>query len=128
MSVDVEERLLGLLDGPLVSPFGIPIPGLSGLSDAAAAREEPVAFDALTPLFDAVGDGESAEVEIARIGEFLQTDPDLVELMARVGIVPGRRITVRRDGEEHVLTCLGDEEVLLTDREASHVFVVSVNR
>lgn len=127
MSVDVEKRLLGLLDGPMISPFGIPIPGLAGLEHGTDGDAETVRFDEFTPLVDAVPHGASAEVEVARIGEFLQTDPDLVELLARVGIVPGGRATVRRDGEEHILTCLGDEEVLLTDRDASHVFVTQVN-
>src|SRR5690554_1177682 len=81
MSDRVEKRLVELLDHPSFSPYGNPIPGLVELGE----REEEINFLAGVvglPLFAAgVSAGERRTVTVARLGEPLQTD---IELLGRL--------------------------------------------
>ena len=114
MSERVERRLLELLDGPTLSPYGNPIPGLEELgADApAAAAESPI-----PTLLDA----GVAQVTVTRIGEHPQADLGTLALMLDNGVLPGATATLTRAGAEVRLeTPTGAVEVPL--EQARHIF------
>jgi len=125
MSDRVEKRLVDLLDHPHFSPYGNPIPGLVELGEGAAA----VGFlDGVVSLKAAVTahPNESFEATVARLGEPLQTDIELLERLAGSGVVPGGQITVGRteSGIGISVTSEGADLVLDLPEEVSrHIFV-----
>ncbi|MDR1295385.1 MAG: ferrous iron transport protein A [Bifidobacteriaceae bacterium] len=63
-------------------------------------------------------------VRVVRLGESLQTDPDLLARFAAAGAVPGQSVAVRVDPERSVWQLGGNGIVLELDRDAAgHVFV-----
>jgi DtxR family Mn-dependent transcriptional regulator len=136
MSEAVERRLVEVLDSPALSPYGGPIPALGELGVDRPA----VAFlDGVEPLPDAVppvdGPGTHREVQVARLGESLQTDPALLARFAGAGVVPGRTVMAAVDRVagtwrlSEVDDGGGDGIVLeLTRDMASHVFVARRGR
>jgi len=125
MSDRVEKRLVDLLDHPHFSPYGNPIPGLVELGEGAAA----VGFlDGVVSLKAAVTahPDESFEATVARLGEPLQTDIELLERLAGSGVIPGGQITVGRteSGIGISVTSEGADLVLDLPEEVSrHIFV-----
>ena len=125
MSDRVEKRLVDLLDHPHFSPYGNPIPGLVELGEGEAA----VGFlDGVVSLKAAVTahPDESFEATVARLGEPLQTDIELLERLAGSGVVPGGQITVGRteSGIGISVTAEGADLVLDLPEEVSrHIFV-----
>jgi len=67
-------------------------------------------------------------VEVAtvrRIGEPAQVDPEALNLLTRAGLMPGRRVLIRRDGDWIVVVREGAETVTgvaLPEDVALHVF------
>ena len=89
MSDRVERRLIELLDHPRHSPYGNPIPGLAELGERAGESF----LDGVEPLVPPAF-GTTATVVIARLGEPLQTDPELLARLAEAGVVPGASVSV----------------------------------
>lgn len=126
MSDRVERRLVELLDHPQHSPYGNPIPGLDELGEPRVA--EPF-LDGVVSLIVFVramegDDAEPVHAVVGRLGEPIQTDPDLLTRLARHGVTPGAGIMV--DGGDGVVTVgvPGSGTVLdLPDDVARHVFV-----
>lgn len=126
MSDRVERRLVELLDHPQHSPYGNPIPGLDELGEARVA--EPF-LDGVVSLvvFVRAMEGDDAEpvhAVVGRLGEPIQTDPDLLTRLAAHGVTPGAGVVV--DGGDGVVTVgvPGAGTVLdLPDDVARHVFV-----
>ena len=126
MSDRVERRLVALLDHPHHSPYGNPIPGLQELGDDRPGEEF---LDGVVPLLSvgAGGAGEGAvQVVVARLGEPVQTDVELLSRLAAAGVRPGSAITVERaDG----LTTVGEPGAAtvldLPDDVARHIFVLA---
>jgi DtxR family Mn-dependent transcriptional regulator len=91
MSEAVERKLVELLDHPLTSPYGNPIPGLDKLgeqfSSRATAETDLVSLDE----FASAGGGAA---EIRRIAEYLQADETLMSQLKNAGILPGRQVQV----------------------------------
>jgi DtxR family transcriptional regulator, Mn-dependent transcriptional regulator len=122
MSERVERRILSVISTTDVSPYGNPIPGLEELgvdAELAVADGHHVA---------GLAGAEDRTATVTRIGEPAQVEPDVVDLLLRAGVAPGRRVRFRADGERVVL--LGDPEDGLTavsvPREvAIHVFCVA---
>ncbi|MPV38739.1 metal-dependent transcriptional regulator [Georgenia subflava] len=139
MSERVERRLLELLDHPHVDPYGNPIPGLELLGDVTPAPPGPEVrslADVVAELQPAGGpgaapdgpDGPAAtpEVVLARIGEPLQVDVELLGRMAEAGLRPGVRIQLRLRPEVDLVTLHtpGSEIDLEVPEEISrHLFV-----
>jgi len=121
MSEAVERRLVDLLEHPTHSPYGNPIPGLQELGDTDPREEFR---DGVLALPDAVRDGESHSLVVRRIGEPVQTDPELLATLRRTGVRPGAVVTVRR-APDGVLIGSGGETAELREAVAAHVFVSS---
>lgn len=91
MSEVVERRLLELLDHPTVSPFGNPIPGLTELGEHATGHSDS---DLVTIAAIATRSDSPVRTTVRRIGEPLQTDPELMSSLRRAGVHPGETIKV----------------------------------
>jgi DtxR family Mn-dependent transcriptional regulator len=94
MSESVERRLLDILDTPVESPFGNPIPGLEELDAAEVA--EPVATGS-APVSAVAGEDPST-VTVLRIAENLQADEAVMGLLRQAGAMPGGSVEVQRVG------------------------------
>jgi DtxR family transcriptional regulator, Mn-dependent transcriptional regulator len=119
MSDLVEERLLALLDDPLVSPYGNAIPGLGELG--VAANGDP--HESALSLEAAVKSG-TRTVTVLRLGEAAQAEPGLLDAAIAAGIWPGASLQVGAEGDEYVLSAAAGE-VIVSDIAARHIFVVS---
>jgi DtxR family Mn-dependent transcriptional regulator len=119
MSEAVERRLVELLDHPTHSPYGNPIPGLQELGDADPIEEFRSGVRALP---DAVRDGEPHSLVVRRIGEPVQTDPDVLATLRRTGVRPGAVVIVCR-APGGVLVGSSGESTELPESVANHVFV-----
>jgi DtxR family transcriptional regulator, Mn-dependent transcriptional regulator len=120
MSERVERKILVLLGEHRESPYGNPIPGLDELG-------EPLNEDfarGVINLVELVAEGPSVAT-VRRIGEPAQVDPEALNLLTRAGMMPGRRVRVRREGTWIVVVREGAEEatgVSLPEDVALHVF------
>jgi DtxR family Mn-dependent transcriptional regulator len=120
MSEAVERRVLEMLGHPTESPYGNPIPGLEELGDAPAADE---GFDVALVTLDTLAPGsEGKNVVVRRIGEPIQTDAQLMQLLRRAGVRPGAVVHVT-ESPGGVLVGSGGEAAELDKDIASHVFV-----
>jgi DtxR family transcriptional regulator, Mn-dependent transcriptional regulator len=119
MSEAVEKRLLELLDGPTVSPFGNPIPGLSELVPSMEPGE--AAGIPVRPL-DQVAGNEPAEWVVRRIAEPIQVDMELMTALHAADITWGTPVQVVAEGDVIVLTH-GIMAVRVPVRQAAHLFV-----
>lgn len=121
MSDRVERKLLTMLADPRESPYGNPIPGLEELGGPDATEF----LDGVVPLTQAVDDAAGeVDVVVRRLGEPLQTDPELLGELARAGLAPSRRVVARRAGD--TIRVGGDGgSVELPAPVALHVFVAA---
>ena len=122
MSDRVERRLLELLDHPRHSPYGNPIPGLAELGDQAAPEgflDGVVALDQVASL-----QGGSVQAVVARLGEPVQTDPELLSRLAEAGVIPGAEISVESGAGVVTVGTAGKDLFLDLPEEISrHIFV-----
>jgi len=111
MSEAVERKLVRLLGNPTTSPYGNPIPGLDKLGDGEPAP--PV--EAGLVRIDEVARRGGGQVEIRRIAEHVQLDPDLMADLKSVGILPGNVVDVgpsKGDGNSIEVTGAGNSAEL----------------
>jgi len=124
MSERVETRLLNLLDHPHHSPYGNPIPGLAELGDTSRPEtflDGVVGLAQIAPV-----NGGSVRAVVARLGEPLQTDPELLVRLAAAGVTPGAEIAVERGAGVLTVGSPGAEILLdLPDELARHIFVLA---
>src|ERR687887_1815751 len=90
MSEAVERKLVKLLGNPTTSPYGNPIPGLDKLGEGEPAP--PVEADLVR--MDDVARRGGGKVEVRRIAEHVQLDPDLMAELKSVGLLPGRTVKI----------------------------------
>ena len=120
VSERVERKILALLGEHRESPYGNPIPGLDELG-------EPLYEDfrlGVSNLVHLVDDGVNVAT-VRRIGEPAQVDPQSLSLLTRAGLMPGRRVLIRREGVWIVVLREGADaatEVSLPEDVALHVF------
>ncbi|MHA6524055.1 metal-dependent transcriptional regulator [Tessaracoccus sp. G1721] len=93
ISVDVEKRLVAILDSPTRSPYGNPIPGLKELG---VDVEHTPFRERADPLADLVSDAPQRFV-LQRMSENLQADPAMLPLLAAAGLRPGVGFEAHRD-------------------------------
>ena len=108
ISETVERRLIEMLDGPWVSPFGNPIPGLDALTgDAAHAEPEPSGVSIRSLAAAGV-----RTARVVRIAEFVQHDEAACASVIRLGLLPGREIGLAPDGDSVVVSVDGAQTTL----------------
>ncbi|MBX6371132.1 MAG: metal-dependent transcriptional regulator [Acidothermus sp.] len=120
ISDEVERRLLDLLGHPTESPYGNPIPGLDELGEPR--REIPFRAG-LIPL--AAVDAAAGVVVVRRIGEPLQTDPQMLGRLRRAGVRPGAPVPMTREAGGAVRLGHDPDAVVLDRAAAAHVFVAA---
>jgi DtxR family transcriptional regulator, Mn-dependent transcriptional regulator len=118
ISENVERRLLELLDHPVESPYGNPIPGLGELGEDAVGEDFMAGVE---PLSKAAGT-ESSRVLVRRISEEMQKDEALMSAMRRVGALPDKTVTIQST-PDGVLVGAGGESAEIFPEAADHIFV-----
>jgi Mn-dependent transcriptional regulator len=118
ISDEVERQLLRLLDNPLSSPYGNPIPGLAELEAPVTAGGF---LDGVELLSLRLADGDVHEVVLARMSEAVQGDIAMLERLAELGVAQGRPVQAQLRGRKIVV---GDDEQLVLPAEVGdHLFV-----
>jgi DtxR family Mn-dependent transcriptional regulator len=118
MSERVERRIATLLDHPHFDPYGNPIPGLDELD------EERTSVDFLDGVTSLVADAAGTRAVLARLGEPLQSDVELLARLRQAGVRPGVVIDIERAPGVVTVSGPGADTVLdLPDDLARHVFV-----
>ncbi|MEV8093318.1 metal-dependent transcriptional regulator [Kitasatospora sp. NPDC085879] len=120
MSEAVERRVLKLLRHPTESPFGNPIPGLEELGGKSAA--DPFLDECTVSLGDLEPGPHGASAVVRRIGEQIQTDPQLMYVLRLAGVQPGAVVNVT-SLPGGVMVGSGGEAAELPAQTAAHVFV-----
>ena len=119
ISTDVERRLVAILDHPVSSPYGNPIPALEELDVEPA----PEAFlDGAEVLSLRLADGEAHTVVIRRMSEWIQGDTQLLRAIEAAGALPGVPVRAALVGRQLVLG-QGDGEAVVGGEIADHIFV-----
>lgn len=120
MSLDVERRLAAVLDHPHHDPYGNPIPGLAELGDTGAVEAY---MDGVVSLSDWAG----SRAVLARVGEPVQVDTELLARMVEVGLRPGQPMTIEHRPHMVTVAGVGSTEVLdIPEELARHLYVRSV--
>lgn len=116
LSRRAETGIVRVVADPSHDPFGNPVPGLAELG---YMREGPVATRAsrgLVPL-------PAGSYVLARLGEAVQSEPELVRACAHGGRVVGCSVRVTWNGGERRVEFGGSAPVAIPDTLARHVFV-----
>jgi len=119
ISTDVERRLVSILDHPVQSPYGNPIPALEELGVEPAVE---AFLDGAELLSLRLADGEPHEVVVRRMSEAIQNDPTLLAAIQAAGALPGVPVRAAMVGRRLVLGD-GDAEAVLPTVVAEHIFV-----
>jgi DtxR family Mn-dependent transcriptional regulator len=122
MSDEVERRLLVMLGQPTESPYGNPIPGL----ELIGGKKAPSFLEGVVRLTDFATDEEATGL-LRRIGEPAQFDPGMLKKLAQLKIVPGARISAKRDpaGGVAVASLEMNKPLTLHDDIASHLYLAA---
>ena len=134
MSERVERRLVELLDGPVESPYGNPIPGLEELGVMKTTDPAAVARVTLRSASEEHDAGRvGAEWRVQRLAESIQVEPEVLEQLLEAGLRPGAGVNLGEISEAYVMLRVigpeggGDEsEVELPLEVAQHIFVAEV--
>ncbi|MGO1193139.1 MAG: metal-dependent transcriptional regulator [Nesterenkonia sp.] len=152
MSERVERRLVDILENPVVSPYGNPIPGLEQLGsthgahpallarktlrEAAQEHQErlsreqnsPESSDAAPAPGHNAGGAAGPLWQVQWLAESIQVEPEVLEQLLDVGLRPGVEVEVTGLTEAYALLRVSDElqgglEVELPLEVAQHIFV-----
>ena len=128
MSLEVEKRIAQQVAPPYLDPYGNPIPGLAalGIEETQTTREGKDHSIPSRELSESVDDGQSLRVRLARIGERIQSDVELLGELARHGILPGAEMSVERVGGSIMLAGPDGGEVAVTELVADQLHVTSL--
>jgi len=119
MSERVERRLLEMLDHPVTSPYGNPIPGLEELGGGPKPGTEVPTE--LVSVADLIAQGVSSGT-LLRIGEAPQALEGFLDDVAVIGLLPGTFVTFVAVGDGvAVTTSQGSMEI--AGDIARHLFV-----
>jgi len=117
MSERVERRVIELIDGPLVSPYGNPVPGLE---DLGVEPREPAIRDEV-PLLTRISDRIVSSV-LTRIGETPQAEQHFLEELTQLGVLPGKTLEIRK-AERGIEITAENGSMTITEDDARHLFV-----
>ena len=124
ISEEVEEHLVELLQSPTASPYGNPIPGLDELGVPGHVEEFR---DGNGPLSEVLTDeGGALSIRVARIGEELQKDVELMATLRAAGIGPGTEVKATVGGLGYVLQPQKGTGCEVDKTAAVHLFVTTV--
>ncbi|AXH97237.1 metal-dependent transcriptional regulator [Ornithinimicrobium avium] len=118
MSVEVEQRILSLLEDATTSPYGNPVPGLEELGHTPAGA--PTGRPSHQLADEAVG--EKVSVQVVRLGEAAQVDPEVLGLLLESGVRPGADVRVWAEDGRTIVEAAGGQAVSLPVDVASHIF------
>jgi DtxR family Mn-dependent transcriptional regulator len=121
MSDAVERKLVSLLGNPTTSPYGNPIPGLDklGLGEPAPPAEPDLL------RLDEVARRGGGRVEVRRIAEHVQLDPELMAELKKVGLVPGGTVQVQAAaGPVSAVRVLGGATSAVLAQPVAHAVLV----
>jgi DtxR family Mn-dependent transcriptional regulator len=118
ISTDVERRLVDILDRPVESPYGNPIPALAELGAPPAPEEF---LDGAELLSARLLIGGSQTVSIRRMSEAIQADPGVLQVLAEAGVRPGTAITASLVGPDLILEA--ERRCVLPASAADYIFV-----
>lgn len=121
ISTDVERRLVAILDHPVSSPYGNPIPALEELGVEPAGESF---LDGTELLSLRLADGQEHEVVVRRMSESIQSDPELLASIRAAGVAPGSPVRAAMVGR-NLIFIGGEREVVLPGLVAEHIFVAS---
>jgi DtxR family Mn-dependent transcriptional regulator len=122
MSVDVERRLVKVLNNPTTSPFGNPIPGLPDLGVGPKSGTDGANLVRLTEL----PTGSPVAVVVRRLTEHVQGDIDLLLRLKGAGVVPDARVSVVNGVDGVTILIPGHESVTLPHAMAHAVKVEKI--
>ena len=127
ISEEVERRLVELLAYPLHCPHGNLIPGLDELGIPPEAREHArsAGYEPAEAMTLAAA-GRAGRFVVRRISEQVQSDASLMLRLKRIGIQPGREVTLAASHDGVRVTCgdySEDRGTELPRDVAAHVFV-----
>jgi DtxR family Mn-dependent transcriptional regulator len=123
MSEDVERRLFQVLNHPVTSPFGNPIPGLAELGVDSISDSDGGNLVRLTEL----PAGSPVAVVVRQLTEHVQGDVELISRLKEAGVVPNARVTVQVNPSGGVTIVIsGHEQVDLPHQMAHAVKVEKV--
>jgi DtxR family transcriptional regulator, Mn-dependent transcriptional regulator len=127
ISENVERRLVELLGYPVCCPHGNIIPGLAelGVPTDAQQRAEVAGMEPAEAM-TMVAAQAAAPVTVRRISEQVQSDPSLMLKLKRIGIQPGREVTLAASDDGVRVTSddrVGSATAELPRLVAAHVFV-----
>lgn len=119
ISLDVERRLVEILDSPTYSPYGNPIPGLKELG--VDAQQVPFRRGVI-PLSEHVANHGNASARLERMSENVQNSPDTIEGIAAIGLRPGVEFTAT-DVAGGVELTVGAQTLFISTQTAEQLFV-----
>ena len=128
MSERVERRLVEILDNPVESPYGNPIPGLEQLGVSVSADPAPLAQTTLRQAAEDYQEMNGRSLwAVQRLAESIQVEPEVLEQLRDVGLRPGASVEVAGLSEAYALLAVDDEQgrldVELPLEVAQHIFV-----
>ena len=121
MSDHVEKRILAMLNNPKFSPYGNAIPGLEELGVESEHNDERT-----VPMSIAARDsGPEDRFTVSRFPESIQTDIELLKLLADAGISFGASVSVVAGKDDDVIVRADGEETSLSlDEDVANAIVV----
>ena len=121
MSDHVERRILVMLNQPKFSPYGNAIPGLEELGIDSEKNDERTVPMALA----ARDSGPEDRFTISRFPESIQTDIDLLKVLADAGITFGASVSVvGGDNNDVIVRADGEDASISLDLDVANAIVV----
>ncbi|TLP74064.1 metal-dependent transcriptional regulator [Nesterenkonia sphaerica] len=129
ISERVERRLVELLDDPVESPYGNPIPGLEALGVRVAAHPAQLTQKSLLDVAQEYETGAGgSRWKVQRLAESVQVEPEVLNQLLEVGLQPGVALELTGLSEAYAEFVVDHEdegriEVELPLEIAQHIFV-----
>lgn len=115
ISLDVEQRLVNIIDDPVRSPFGNPIPALDELGITVSDAPE----DDVMTLAEASRQG-ATNLRVIRLSEHLQASRGSFSVLLEAGVLPGAELERVVDG---LGFRVGEHELEISPVDAELLFV-----
>ena len=121
ISEAVERRLVDVLGEPTASPYGNRIPGLGELGGPEVGEHRLPSLAALLGR----APGQPVTATLGMLTEFVQSDAELLGLLAEAGVVPGAELTAEVLGDRLHLRRPGSAGCTVEASVADHLFMVA---